>query len=57
LKGGNSPWVVKDIQGLLVVDIVCDVEKVPKSKVDADLESFPEASFLGFFGLDLSSSS
>ena len=51
LEGSNSPWVLEDIKGLLIVDIVSNVEKVPKGKVGTDLECFSETGFsIGFGG-------
>ena len=43
LQCGDSPWEAKDIESLLVVDIVRNVEKVPKSEVGTDLESFSQS--------------
>ena len=40
LDGSNGPWVTQDIQSLLVVDIVGNVEEVPKGEVRSDLEGF-----------------
>mmetsp|Transcript_23726 Transcript_23726/g.51870 ORF Transcript_23726/g.51870 Transcript_23726/m.51870 type:complete len:97 (-) Transcript_23726:333-623(-) len=49
LKGGNSPWVLEDVKGLLIVDIVSNVKKVPKRKVGTDLECFSQTGFsIGF---------
>jgi hypothetical protein len=45
LDGGDGPWEVEDIEGLLIVDIVGNVEKVPQGKVGTDLESFCHSGF------------
>jgi hypothetical protein len=47
LQGGNCPWEAEDIKGLLIVDIVGNVEKVPQGKVGTNLESFSQSGFLG----------
>mmetsp|Transcript_6939 Transcript_6939/g.9056 ORF Transcript_6939/g.9056 Transcript_6939/m.9056 type:complete len:309 (+) Transcript_6939:319-1245(+) len=57
LDGGNGPGEVKDIQGLLVVDIVSDVEKVPESKVHSNGKSFLETSRGRFFSSNFLGSS
>ena len=62
LQGSNGPWVTEDIKGLLIVDIVGNVEKVPQGKVGTNLESLSHTGFLGSgslgsAGTDLNSSS
>ncbi len=47
LDGGNGPWVSKGIKGLLVVDIVGNVEKVPQGEVGTDLKSLSKSSLFG----------
>ena len=53
LQGSNGPWEAKDVEGLLVVDIVGNVEKVPQSEVGTDLEGFSHSGF--FAGSSLGS--
>ncbi len=48
LDGGDGPWVAKDVEGLLVVDIVGNVEKVPQGEVGTDLKSFGQTTSGGF---------
>jgi len=50
LDGGNSPRKVKGVECLLVVDIVTDVEEVPKGKVAADSEGLHECCARVIFG-------
>mmetsp|Transcript_24928 Transcript_24928/g.58491 ORF Transcript_24928/g.58491 Transcript_24928/m.58491 type:complete len:406 (+) Transcript_24928:19-1236(+) len=50
LKCGNSPGVAEDIESLLVVDIVSNVEKVPKGEVGTDLEGFSQSGRSCFSG-------
>ena len=61
LDGGDGPWVAKDVKGLLVVDIVGNVEKVPQREVGTDLKSFCQSTsggiILGSSGGHLKSSS
>lgn len=54
LDSSNSPWESEHIQSLLVVDIIGNVEEVPKCEVRSDLERFPKTS-LGLFSLGTSS--
>mmetsp|Transcript_30194 Transcript_30194/g.61580 ORF Transcript_30194/g.61580 Transcript_30194/m.61580 type:complete len:432 (-) Transcript_30194:61-1356(-) len=44
LDGGDGPGVVQHVQGLLVVDVVPDVEQVPQGEVRADLERLHQVS-------------
>lgn len=62
LDGGDGPWVAEDVEGLLVVDIVGNVEKVPQGEVGTDLKSLGQTtsggiSILGSSGRHLESSS
>ena len=50
LNGGDGPWVAKDVEGLLVVDVVGNVEKVPQRDVGSDLESLSQSSTLSLGG-------
>jgi hypothetical protein len=51
LKGGNCPGVGKDIKGLLVVDIVSNIEEVPESKVSAHLDGLRHRTLWLLFSL------
>mmetsp|Transcript_611 Transcript_611/g.864 ORF Transcript_611/g.864 Transcript_611/m.864 type:complete len:309 (+) Transcript_611:271-1197(+) len=49
LNGSNGPGEVKNVQCLLVVDIVSNVEKVPESKVHTNGKGFHETTSGRFF--------
>mmetsp|Transcript_53199 Transcript_53199/g.159250 ORF Transcript_53199/g.159250 Transcript_53199/m.159250 type:complete len:351 (-) Transcript_53199:145-1197(-) len=46
LNGGDGPGVVEHVEGLLVVNVVSDVEQVPEGEVGADLEGLHETTGL-----------
>ena len=51
LNGGDGPGVVEDVEGLLVVDVVADVEEVPEGEVSAGDEGVLEAGLVVLGGL------
>lgn len=48
MDGGDGPWVGEGVEGLLVVDVVANVEEVPEGEVGAGFEGFGERG--GLFG-------
>ena len=51
LDGGDGPGIAEDVEGLLVVDVVADVEEVPEGEVSAGHEGVLQAGLVVLGGL------